>query len=101
MVLRKPQEAQAAQSSSLPMPLDWPRKLFNDVRGSYVRRYLMKGNSQPLKSLLKAVRRLMNSLKQFTHEYKNDPLLVFVFDEASSLLGSELLFFCTRALDLN
>jgi len=70
---------------------EW-RQVFNLEGPSGFRHNLMDKKTNPLKGLLEASKKLMDSLQKTRQESVHDPLLVMVFDEASSLLkkkGSE------------
>jgi hypothetical protein len=62
------------------------RRAFDNDKGSAIRLELTAKTGNYLKSLWNAAEKLTKSLELFKLENKDDPLLVVVFDEASSLL---------------
>jgi hypothetical protein len=67
---------------------DW-RQVFNDTQDSRVRSKLSNSSSGPLRDLLGAAGRLRDAVLKFQCQNGDDPFLVIVLDEASSLLIGE------------
>ena len=69
------------------------RLIFNDIGESRIRQTLQGSRGIPVPDVMrefqKVVLRLLSRLSRFQHNDKHDTLLVFVLDEASSLLHQE------------
>lgn len=65
------------------------RACFDDTRLSGIRSALNAPNCIAMKELYSALSELETILKQFSRDCTEDPLLVLVFDEVSSLLDKE------------
>ena len=72
-------------ANSLMLTPHW-RRIFNDIRSSKIRQGLQE-NFGSLRGLSNAATKLISNLESFPRKNKSNPLLVCVFDEASSLLS--------------